>query len=162
MRHFRGELAEVVKNGGGFVTALRTEDGATLDGDLFVDCSGFGGLLINEAMGEPFIGMEGHLLGDSVVTAGGPAHRRTGHRRVGVLRPGFRERFHVDERQLLLRLRRSGPDAGRADARPRPQARVGGRGGTPLRPVKRQQQNLLETLPSTYEYLRQLHGETRF
>ncbi|MCX5410102.1 tryptophan 7-halogenase (plasmid) [Streptomyces sp. NBC_00335] len=72
VRHVRGELAEVVKNDGGFVTALRTEDGAALDGDLFVDCSGFRGQLINEAMGEPFIGMEGHLLGDSVVTADVP------------------------------------------------------------------------------------------
>ncbi|MFE2286489.1 tryptophan halogenase family protein [Streptomyces sp. NPDC059443] len=72
VRHVRGELAEVVKDGRGFVTALRTEDGAILDGDLFVDCSGFRGLLVNEAMGEPFIGMEDHLLCDGVVTADVP------------------------------------------------------------------------------------------
>jgi tryptophan halogenase len=38
----------------GFVTALATDRGETLEGDLFVDCSGFRALLIGEAMGAPF------------------------------------------------------------------------------------------------------------
>ena len=43
--------------------------GRTLSGDLFVDCSGFRSLLINEAMDEPFLDMSDHLLCDSAVAA---------------------------------------------------------------------------------------------
>ena len=43
--------------------------GAPIEGDLFVDCSGFRGLLINKAMKEPFIDMSDHLLCDSAVAA---------------------------------------------------------------------------------------------
>ena len=46
--------------------------GGTLEGDLFVDCSGFRGLLINQAMGEPFIDMSDHLLCDSAVATAVP------------------------------------------------------------------------------------------
>ena len=38
----------------GFVTALTTERGERLPGDLFIDCSGFRALLIGETMGSPF------------------------------------------------------------------------------------------------------------
>lgn len=56
----------------GFITALRTEQGRTIPGDLFIDCSGFRGLLINEVMGEPFIDMSDHLLCDSAVATAVP------------------------------------------------------------------------------------------
>jgi len=72
VRHVEGVMTEVVKDERGFVTALRTEDGRTLEGDLFVDCSGFRGLLINQAMEEPFIDMSDHLLNDSAVASAVP------------------------------------------------------------------------------------------
>ena len=65
--HVQDVLDEVVKDERGFITGLRTESGQLIRGDLFVDCSGFRGLLINEAMDEPFIDMSDHLLNDSAV-----------------------------------------------------------------------------------------------
>ncbi|AIT07862.1 tryptophan halogenase [Sphingomonas taxi] len=38
----------------GFVSALTTSRGERLEGDLFIDCSGFRALLIDDVVGEPF------------------------------------------------------------------------------------------------------------
>jgi tryptophan halogenase len=65
-------MQEVVRDERGFITALRTKTGLVVKGDLFVDCSGFAGLLINKAMEEPFIDMSDHLLCDSAVATAVP------------------------------------------------------------------------------------------
>jgi tryptophan 6-halogenase len=67
VEHVQDTLAEVVKDERGYITGLRTEMGLLIEGGLFIDCSGFRGLLINQAMGEPFIDMRDHLLNDSAV-----------------------------------------------------------------------------------------------
>ncbi len=67
--HVQDELAGVRQDERGFITALTTKGGRVLEGDLFVDCSGFRGLLINKVLGEPFIDMSDHLLCDSAVAA---------------------------------------------------------------------------------------------
>lgn len=67
--HVQDELSEVKKDERGFITALATKGGRNLKGDLFVDCSGFRGLLINKALAEPFVDMNDHLLCDSAVAA---------------------------------------------------------------------------------------------
>ncbi len=55
VRRVEGKLQKVDRDGeSGFVTALTTERGERIDGDLFIDCSGFRALLIGDAMGEPF------------------------------------------------------------------------------------------------------------
>ena len=51
----------------GYVESIETKDNGRLAADLFVDCSGFKGLLINEALGEPFIGFGDSLLCDRAV-----------------------------------------------------------------------------------------------
>lgn len=67
VHHVRDEMNEAVVDERGFITALLTKSGRRLEGDLFVDCSGFRGLLINKVMGEPFLDMNDHLLCDSAV-----------------------------------------------------------------------------------------------
>jgi tryptophan halogenase len=65
-------MTGVERDEGGFITALRTEGGRVLAGDLFIDCSGFRGLLMNQVMGEPFIDMNDRLLCDSAVATAVP------------------------------------------------------------------------------------------
>ena len=61
----------------GFIARLQMESGASYTADLFVDCSGFRGLLINQALGEPFIDMRDQLLCDSAVATVVPTDDRT-------------------------------------------------------------------------------------
>src|SRR5688500_16126967 len=56
----------------GFLADTATKGGDVIKGDLFVDCSGFRGLLINKAMEEPFLDMSDHLLCDSAVATAVP------------------------------------------------------------------------------------------
>ncbi|GCE02310.1 tryptophan halogenase family protein [Embleya hyalina] len=72
VRHVRDEMTEAVLDERGHITALRTKEGRLLEGDLFVDCSGFRGLLINQAMEEPFLDMSDQLLCDSAVATAIP------------------------------------------------------------------------------------------
>lgn len=51
----------------GFITAVNTKSGRRLEADLFIDCSGFRSLLINQVMKEPFLDMSEHLLNDRAV-----------------------------------------------------------------------------------------------
>ena len=72
VEHIEDHMVEVVQDERGYVTGLRTESGGLVEGELFVDCSGFRGLLINEAMAEPFVHMNDHLLCDSAVATAVP------------------------------------------------------------------------------------------
>jgi tryptophan halogenase len=56
----------------GFITALHTEQGRTLEADLFVDCSGFRSVLMNEVLQEPFLDMSDHLMNDRAVATAIP------------------------------------------------------------------------------------------
>ncbi|HET7464691.1 MAG TPA: tryptophan halogenase family protein [Longimicrobium sp.] len=61
------EVSNVELNERGEIAAVATKDGRRMEADLYVDCTGFRGLLINQALGEPFIDMSGQLLCDSAV-----------------------------------------------------------------------------------------------
>lgn len=70
--HIIDDLESVEKDADGFITALRSKGGRRIEGDFFVDCSGFRALLINGAMEEPFLDMSDHLLCDSAVATAVP------------------------------------------------------------------------------------------
>ncbi|MFB4313838.1 tryptophan halogenase family protein [Actinomadura sp. 21ATH] len=70
--HIEDHMEEVLFDERGHISALRTRGGRTVEGDLFVDCSGFRGLLINKALGEPFLDMNDYLLCDSAVATSVP------------------------------------------------------------------------------------------
>ncbi|HTN39714.1 MAG TPA: tryptophan halogenase family protein, partial [Asticcacaulis sp.] len=50
VQRVEGLVTEVKERGDGFVTALVLKDGRTIEGDLFLDCSGFRGLMIEETL----------------------------------------------------------------------------------------------------------------
>jgi tryptophan 6-halogenase len=72
VHHIQDEMTDVTMDERGFITALRTKSGQVVEGELFVDCSGFRGLLINQAMREPFLDMSDHLLNDRAVATAVP------------------------------------------------------------------------------------------
>jgi tryptophan halogenase len=64
-----GRIVDVELDGeNGFIRALRLADGREVQGELFIDCSGFRALLIGGAMKSGFIDWSDQLLCDSAVT----------------------------------------------------------------------------------------------
>jgi hypothetical protein len=67
VRHRIGHVGDVEVDDRGFITALKLTDGTRIEGDLFIDCSGFHGLLLNGTLKEPFQSDNKYLLVDSAV-----------------------------------------------------------------------------------------------
>lgn len=51
----------------GSITSVLTAEHGSVAGDLFIDCTGFRGLLVNKALEEPFISFQDNLPNDSAV-----------------------------------------------------------------------------------------------
>ena len=55
VQRIEGKIGEVLMDGpegrGGDITALQMQDGSRIDGDLFIDCTGFRSLLLGETLG---------------------------------------------------------------------------------------------------------------
>ena len=62
-----------VLNGHGDLAALACEDGSRIAGDLFVDCSGFSSVLLQQALGVKFRGFKENLFNDAAVVLPTPA-----------------------------------------------------------------------------------------
>ncbi len=61
------DVAEIRLREDGSIDHMVTNDHGEIKGDLYVDCTGFRGLLINQTLGEPFISFSESLLCDRAV-----------------------------------------------------------------------------------------------
>jgi tryptophan halogenase len=67
VKHVVDNVLDVALDERGYISHLRTEQHGDLHGELFIDCSGFRGLLINKTLQEPFISFSDALLCDSAI-----------------------------------------------------------------------------------------------
>ncbi|MBT2399840.1 tryptophan halogenase family protein [Streptomyces sp. ISL-100] len=67
VRHVLDDVLDVRLDDDGSIKNVLTKDHGELDGDLFVDCTGFRGLLLNQALGVPFVSYQDSLPNDSAV-----------------------------------------------------------------------------------------------
>ena len=65
--HLSDTVREVTMDAQGRIASLELANHGTLPLELVIDCTGFRGLLINEAMGEPFVPFSDYLLNDRAV-----------------------------------------------------------------------------------------------
>lgn len=75
VRHVDARIEAVLRHADGSIRALRSADGLELAAEMFVDCSGFRGLIHQQALGERFISFADNLYNDAAVvmpTAVGP------------------------------------------------------------------------------------------
>jgi tryptophan 6-halogenase len=67
VKQIHDEVQEVVLAEDGSIDHLVTRENGNLRGDLYIDCTGFRGLLINQALKEPFISFSESLLCDRAI-----------------------------------------------------------------------------------------------
>lgn len=67
-RRIEGKIVDVeTDEASGFITALKLADGSTVEGDLFIDCTGFRALLIGKTLGVGFEDWSHWLFNDSAL-----------------------------------------------------------------------------------------------
>ena len=66
--HHLDNVTDVDMHDNGTIAAIRTKDGLRLEGDLFIDCTGFAGLLIEKQLGVEWIDCSQWLLSNRAVT----------------------------------------------------------------------------------------------
>lgn len=74
VRQVIDDVLEVKLTENGFIHAIRTEKHGLIEGDLFIDCTGFRGLLINKTLNEPFISFSESLPCDSAIALQVPSY----------------------------------------------------------------------------------------
>jgi 2-polyprenyl-6-methoxyphenol hydroxylase-like FAD-dependent oxidoreductase len=64
-RRTQGRIVDVLRGPNGDVAAVQLDDGRRIEGDLFIDCSGFHSLLLGKTLAEPFVDFSHWLPVDS-------------------------------------------------------------------------------------------------
>ncbi|MDP1027335.1 tryptophan 7-halogenase [Sphingomonas sp. KR1UV-12] len=73
--HRQARVTAVTRADNGDIAALATDRGEAIEGDVFVDCSGFAGLLIERTLGVPFRSFGDNLFNDAAVVMPTPMDR---------------------------------------------------------------------------------------
>ena len=72
VKHVQTTINDVRLSSNGDIASVMTDDGQEIFGDLFVDCSGFRGLLIQQALKTDFVSFGKNLFNDSAVVVQTP------------------------------------------------------------------------------------------
>lgn len=67
VKHVAARVVDIVQAANGDIESLLTDTEDTIDGDFFVDCSGFRGTLVQQALDVPFNSFAENLFNDSAV-----------------------------------------------------------------------------------------------
>jgi flavin-dependent dehydrogenase len=67
VKHIEAKILDVRQSENGNITSLLSDAEETIEGDFFVDCSGFRGALIQKTLGVPFRSFAENLFNDSAV-----------------------------------------------------------------------------------------------
>jgi tryptophan halogenase len=67
VRRIIDDVVDVAQAENGWITHVGTAQHGPVEGDLFIDCTGFRGLLINQALGEPFLSFQDVLPNNRAV-----------------------------------------------------------------------------------------------
>jgi glycine/D-amino acid oxidase-like deaminating enzyme len=73
--HRQAKVVGATRAANGDVAAIVTDTGETIAGDLFVDCSGFAGLLLERTLAVPFRSFKDNLFNDAAVALPMPMDR---------------------------------------------------------------------------------------
>ena len=74
VKRIADDVVDVPLTESGFIRELQTKENGAIQGDLFVDCTGFRGLLINKTLGEPFISYTDSLPCDCAIALQVPSN----------------------------------------------------------------------------------------
>jgi tryptophan 6-halogenase len=73
VQHLQRHVLSVKFSADGNISHLVARDGDTVEGDFFIDCSGFKSTILQEAIGEPFLSFADVLYNDSAIVLPTPA-----------------------------------------------------------------------------------------
>jgi tryptophan halogenase len=77
VRHIKDNVTEVGQDSRGWISEVRTENHGVVTGDLYVDCTGFRGMLINQTLGTKFQSFEDVLPNNRAVALRVPREEAT-------------------------------------------------------------------------------------
>jgi hypothetical protein len=83
----------------GDIRSVTTREHGDIEADFFVDCTGFAGLLIQKALGTPFVGFGENLFNDAAVAMPTPMGERIGSQTVSIaMKHGWRWQIPLTNR----------------------------------------------------------------